>query len=179
MLSGRTLIYFLFGLVACNNMQPVQHRYWDSREYFELETTRLKQQRTKLHKGLRFDGNYEQTQNDSPNWKHELDPFITIDLCKPGYSGRFTVDTLLLSDGEYNIEYNAKDTQTDLRSCSITSKQGKITSVKAEFGSKNTLYQSNKRYTYNSDSGYSISGYQNITLGRPVHYTIRGIFVSP
>lgn len=179
MLRGSILIYMLFMLVACTNTQPAQHLYWNSKAYFETDTNRLKQEKTRLHKELNFGSENEQIQIDTPNWTKELDPFISIDLSKPGYSGRFAVDTLILNDSEYTVAYKAKDTQTDLRFCSTTLQQGKIIAVRAEFSSANTLYKSDKLYTYTPDSGYTISGYQSVTLGNPVHYTIKGIFVTP
>lgn len=179
MLKWSLVLWWVVVLAACNTTPPAQHPYTDSKAYFESEARRLTGAYIKLQKELVFDEQHQLTQPDSINWKKELEPFFAIDLCKAGYAGRFTADTLHLNALGYTLQYKAKDTQTDLRVCSITFHREKIVAVQAVFGSNNTLYNSTKEFSYKPDSGYVISGYQHVTMGNPIRYKIKGNFVSP
>jgi hypothetical protein len=152
--------------------------YWDSKAYFESEITRLTKEHAGLQKNLLFDKQHNSIQNDTPDWKKELEPFLAIDLNKAAYAGRFDVDTSLGYTG-FRIRFKAKDAQTDLRYCIITKQTDQLYSVEAAFGNKNNLYQSTKKFTYNPHLGYSITGDQRVTLSTPVDYTIEANFVKP
>lgn len=179
MLRQSLCLCTLLVLISCGQNQPIQQTYWNSKTYFESEAARHLQQHTRLKKELEFDQQKQLTFNDTANWLKELEPFLTIDLQKPAYSGRFTIDTVVINEDEFAVEYSAKETQTDLRNCVIVYRHGNISRVEARFGNKNSLYQSDKQFLYQPDSGYTISGYQLVRLGNPVHYTIKGLFVAP
>jgi hypothetical protein len=180
MLKCVFLIGIVFMLGSCGPDKTVESfKNWDSHSYFQSETERLQREHKGLQKDLFFDKQHQTTQQPNPDWLKELEPFMSIDLQKPAYQKRFNIDTLNTGEQDYAITYLANDSQIDLRSCTIQYHNQQVVNVRIEFGQRNSIYKSSRILEYHTDSGYTISGDQDITMGDPVNYRIKGKFTAP
>jgi hypothetical protein len=169
------VIILLFFFLSCAPDRPLsnENHYFDTKTFFEGQIAQLSQRQVHLVKELLFNGKKELFSSDSINWKKELEAFVSVDLLKLSYRGRFNKDSINLNQEGYVIIYNANDKNVDLKSVKIYFDRSKaVRSIEYDMGKNNTIYESGKRLYFSVDSGYSISGRQNVKLTQGVIYQV-------
>ncbi len=172
----------LFLLVSCASKgDKTSETYIDTKQFFETEIKKLTLIKTGVQKQLWFDGKQQTTSTQNVDWIKELDAFLSIDLQKASYKGRFDIDTLITNDTLYEVRYTANDIKVDLHSCvfKIQTSDQKMSSIVAVFGDRNSLYQSVKILSYTVGKGYTVSGKQAVKLGNEIEYKIIANFEIP
>lgn len=173
------VIILLFFFLSCapDRILSDKNLYFDTKTFFEEQIAQLSQRQVHLVKELLFNGKKELFSSDSIDWKKELEAFVSVDLLKSAYRGRFIKDSINLNQGEYVIIYKAIDKNVDLRSVKIYFDRSKaVRSIEYDMGKNNTIYESKKRLYFSVDSGYAISGKQNVKLTEGVIYHVNARF---
>jgi hypothetical protein len=151
---------------------------FDTKTFFEEQVTILSSKHAGLEKELSFTDKHQHVKIDHVNWKEELTPFIEIDFHKPSYNGRFALEKVNTAIG-YNNIYQNIDPKTDLQKLVVAFDQrGNVSSIEAEYRENNSLYRAIKTLVYYTDSCYSISGKQEVTLGNSIEYSTHARIVS-
>lgn len=170
----------LMATVVCSCTKTTQQSpYIDTRAFFEEQISTLKQQQVAVEKHLAFGNRQEQLVNKAVDWDKELSSFKEIDMRKPSYNGRYTIDTISNKDTGYKIRYRSADPKTDLREVIVGCADGRIQSVMAFYNKANSLYLAGKTLVYCADSGYSVTGSQEVKLGNAIDYSAGGRFIKP
>ncbi|MES2558776.1 MAG: hypothetical protein V4590_03495 [Bacteroidota bacterium] len=166
------MLCFLF---ACDSGKQQNIEYFDTKSFFEATITRLSAHGNLLHKELMFGDSTVTQQPSTVNWANELQPFVEIDLHKNAYKARFKADTSKQAN-TYQVTYTPLDTQTDLKNLVVTidNSTDAISSIHARFSEQNTLYEATKELVFYNDSLFTISGSQQVKLGKNISYSITG-----
>jgi hypothetical protein len=166
------------GLYSCSQNQGGSG-YADTKAFFEKRMELDSIHQTGIEKELVFGDKHEHTRSDTVNWKEELKSFAEIDLLKPSYNGRYTIDTLERNHEGYTVIYKCTDLKTGLQEVTISYTNDHISMLRALYTESNSLYRSGKILTYYTDSCYSITGNQTVKMGNAVCYSINGKFIRP
>lgn len=163
-------------LFSCDKGKQNTVEYFDSKSFFETAALQLSAKHKSLEKELMFGDSSLTQQFDTVDWKKELQPFAEIDLLKNGYKGRFKVDTTQQSSTEWTIIYTSQDAKTDLKELTLSIRQpdNALRYFKARFNTDNTLYEATKELVYYTDSLFTISGSQQVQLGKNLTYSVTG-----
>lgn len=173
-----TLLFLCSLLFACGRTGTHSGPYFDTKAYFESEASRLKKANVLALKELSLGSKTDVVQDtDSTNWTKELSLFTDIDLNKPSYRGRFTVDSLMIDTLLTEVIYKSADDKIDLKEVKISMKKGKPYRIRIERSEENTLYRSSKVMEYNTDSGYTVEGSQDVRLADGVAYRLHLHFI--
>jgi hypothetical protein len=170
--AGIIMLLFACGSQEENDVQV----YWNSKLFFEQDTVAL--QSFGLKKELMFNDNSQTVVLKNVIWTKELEPFLTLDLQKTSYKGRFTIDTLPANDSIYIVTYKAIESKLDLHKVEITMNAitQKVNKINAEYKEENSLYSATKTLTYIVGNGYNIKGMQQVKLGNQINYEVNGTF---
>lgn len=163
-------------MFSCETGKQNTVAYFDTKSFFEEAAMQLSVQRKSLEKELVFGDSSLTQQFTTADWKKELQPFAEIDLLKNGYKGRFRVDTTQQNETECTITYTSQDAKTDLKELIITLGQAdqKLHHLKATFSTDNALYEATKEMVYYTDSLFTLSGSQQVRLGKNLRYHVTG-----
>lgn len=170
MLIRKLLVLLVVFSASCTENKRTRNNYFDSRKFFEEEVQRLRSAKRGVQKGLWFDGKEQFIEiKDTVNWEGELRPFTAIDLAADAFSGAFNVDTV--SDGKHSIiQYLANDSKEEIKSIKLVYTQSRLTVVTFMLTGENSLYTSSKMLRYIPDSGYVISGEQQVNYLTKTNY---------
>ncbi len=173
---------FLFSFLACSSgkIKSNGNDYFDTKSFFDDQIKSLHAQHVVLEKQLMFNGKNETVISDSINWEKELNAFLSIDLLKPSYVGRFSKDSITVDENFYLITYECDDKRTDLKKAELNFDMNtkKLRSIIFLMRNKNAIFESEKQLIYFTDSAYIISGMQNIKLVEGAKYLVKGRFLK-
>lgn len=138
----------------------------------------LQEHNTRLIKVLEIDGKKDSLCLEYLNWSKELAVFTAIDLRKPAYAGRFSVDSST-SEGATVIHYQRLDSATSLKDVWIHQQNDTITSIVFVVKEHNQLQESEKKLVFNAGRGFEVSGIQSIKFNGSFNFLVKGYFIQP
>ncbi len=156
------------------NVIPPQHKlqYFDLTGFMTGEIARLNKQKAPIRKLVFLNGMTEEKQMDTTQWEAELSSFINADINKKSFLGKYAIDTFV-NDAQKSIHYVALDNNLRTRWMEIHFNEDQSPAlIKALQFSANTLYTTRQQLTYQPDSGFQISGSQNIRFLEPDSFFI-------
>jgi len=177
----RLIIYFsIFCFLSCsNNAVKKVDNYFDTKKFFEQQIKSLKAQHVFIVKDMLFNGKRETTKTDSINWEKELSAFALVDLLKPSYQGRFSIDSTKTMENKLRITYHSIESKSELRNIEIILNNNSVPySLFFEFKNENAIYESEKKLIYFTDSAFIISGKQSIKLTEGANYLVSAKIVK-
>lgn len=179
MIRSLLLPALLLGLIACNENTPsgtsAPEGYFDNPAFFDAEVTKLNSLQPGIIKTVSAEGKSEQKRIEKCDWKKELDIFSSITLNKSSYAGKYTISKST-SSGIQTIEYRTDDAKLPIKQLVVSDSSGKITSVSAHRTEHSALIDSEIRWRYVPDSGYSVHGIQKVAGVSPSVYSVSAIF---
>lgn len=177
------LIYGLLLLfIACSeNTEPINAiRYFDNPSWFKQELARKKAVNPLVNKHLKVEDDTSSLYLQSVSWEKELEVFSEIDLNKAIYSGKFKVDTLMISSTTGPLEqisYLSLDADLNIRKYIVVKQGAKVNKIQAELEQHSPLMRSKIYWTYLPDSGYSLKGEQEMKSLRRNRFEVIAGFV--
>jgi hypothetical protein len=172
------MLLFCAAVSSCSQQKGVSS-YTDTAAFFETQIAHLTNQNKGIHKKMTFGNKVEDITLSNADWKKELSSFSQVELNKPSYNGRFDIDTVRTDEHIYSVRYRSNDPKIDLREVDFAYANDQIHSVKMIIGESNSLYNASKTLIYDADSGYSIEGTQEVSLGSPATYSVKAVFTNP
>ncbi|MBD1394546.1 hypothetical protein [Mucilaginibacter glaciei] len=148
-----------------------QVKFFDIKEYFQHETTRLTKPNHEVNKSVDHNGDKESKKVKISNWARELNLFTESDINKPAWSKSYTVDSTAT-----NITYKAKYPELKTRYITICRENGKVTAIEIENDTQNILYNTTEKLTYLPGTFYQIEKMQHVKVMGGNSYKIKGEF---
>jgi len=173
-------------LLSCSNpKQSSIPPYFDLQGFMNGQIKTLKETKTGVIKHVSVDDKKEEHQFNSPDWKHELQPFIDADINKPAWRGSFAVDTAYSvnenSDTETIVTYTADTTGIRTRKLAlhIDIHSGAILEVDVHNLVDNVLYHFDQQLFYFPQKKYFITTDEKVVLMNPSTLKIDGKMIIP
>lgn len=151
-------------------------QYFDVPNFFQKEIELLESRKARVIKVLSTGGE-SSTITSSPNWKKELDIFHSINLNKSAYIGKYLIDTSLMNEG-FLVSYNAIEEGLPIRKLSYYTSNEQVKEIEVNKVDKSLVLSSELNLRYVPDSGYSVSGVQQIGNLQKSEYKVSAIFVN-
>lgn len=172
------IILLMLFTISCAENKRMKNDYFDSRRFFESEIQRLQASKEGLRKSLVF-GDKEQfiEVRDTVNWPLELRSFAEIDLAADAFTGLFSVDTVKHGE-DMQVHYLSKDSKEEIKEITIVYKRSEIEKVTFILSGENSLYNNRKVLRYNRDSGYAISGEQQVNYLAKTTYLVGASWID-
>ena len=148
-----------------------QVKFFDIKEYFKNEATRLTSLKKGINKSVAHNGTTESKKVNIPNWSRELNLFAESDINKPAWNRSYTVDSTAT-----NITYKAKYPELKTRYITICKENGKVTAIEIENDNHNILYSTTEKLTYMPGAFYLIEKTQKVKVIGENSYRIKGEF---
>ena len=165
--------FLIFFFYSCTDKQTKikESGLFDNEKYFTDEALRLSALSHTIKKTSVLNGQSETREVTIADWKKELDPFIRCNINKPAFRNSYKVDTV--ADGINNrIRFSAVEPHLAVRNVEIFLSGNRITRLQFATGDSNELYSTVRMLTYLPDSGYSVQGRQDMTMGRKSDYIV-------
>lgn len=175
------VLVIVAGYSSCNSTAPNNKNraeYFDNPAFFEKEASLKQAANIALFKTVESEGKTEQKRINYIDWKKELGVFSAITLNKSSYSGKYTIDSLQHAE-KRQITYSTIDPKLPIKQFIVCDSSGKIQSIEAFKNESSNLVDSELRWRYVPDSGFSIFGLQKVTPWSHSSFRVSAIFVSP
>src|SRR5690554_2159141 len=132
------LILFLFSSCAEeNSTKSVDLTYFDLKDYFSDEASRLTSIQQSVRKEVSKNGEKEEKIILINDWRKEFDLFIESDINKPSWTSSYKVE----NNGDTTL-YQALTPDLRIRLIQIIKKENKVKSISINNESLNKLYKS-------------------------------------
>lgn len=142
--------------------------------FFNAEAQRLQQSNPTVLKSVNKDGEKEQRELKIANWKNELSAFQSADISK-----NFDPSLYQVSSVDCITEFTAKKKTLQIQKLRIEfDKNEKVKHIHIVKKITNSLYDSDEKLDYYSDSLYRIVKLQDVQGLDPNQYEIIGQFVQ-
>jgi hypothetical protein len=169
------LLLLLCGSYACNKPEiketGAELKYFDLKEYFKKEATRLTKQNPLVDKTVGHNGTAENKKVHIGNWEKELNLFTESDINKPAWKLSYNVQA-----GDDSIVYNAKYPELETRQITIRKKAGQVTEIAIVNNTHNILYNTTEKLIYAPNAWYLIEKMQKVKVMGANNYRIKGVF---
>lgn len=168
-----TSAFIFFSCTNSGNQTANQNSYFDLKNYFEQEASRLNSERPKISKTVNDNGKVETKSVQDTLWVKELAVFINSNINKPAWSKSYSVVKTDTSE-----IYTAIDSSLKTKSIQIlrTSKDA-IKSIKIVNRTSNELYDLDEWLTYSPNHFYTIERKQKAKLLKESYFKIEGRFL--
>lgn len=177
----RNVLSSLFLVSVVSSCSPTSKeivviKYFDVPGFFKKEVEMLTSKSTEVYKVLSTDG---QTSSLTiiPNWEKELAVFSSINLNKSSYIGKYQVDTIE-RNGSILVNYNALEKGLPVKNLSYSLFNEQISWVAVNKVDKSMILSTELHLRYVPDSGYTVSGSQQIGSLQPNEYSVSAIFAK-
>jgi hypothetical protein len=174
-ISNIGVLLLLCGSYACNKPEiketGAELKYFDLKEYFTKEATRLNKQNPEVDKTVGHNGATESKKVHIGNWKKELNLFIENDINKPAW--KLSYDVQANND---SIVYKARYPELETRQIIIIKKAGQVTGISIVNNTHNILYNTTEKLVYAPNAYYLIEKMQQVKIMGANNYRIKGIF---
>jgi hypothetical protein len=169
------VLLLLCGSYACNKPEiketGAELKYFDLKEYFKKEATRLTGQNPQVDKTVAHNGTAENKKVHIGNWEKELNLFTESDINKPAW--KLSYDVQANSD---SIVYKAKYPELETRQITIRKKAGQISEIDIINNTHNILYNTTEKLVYAPNAYYLIEKMQQVKVMGANNYRIKGNF---
>ena len=172
------LLLVLLSCWSCNNSKTPKNKaveYFDNSEFFERESVRMHDLKTREIKTVQTNGTSETIRISDVDWKKELGVFKQITLNKSSFSGKYLIDTLV-SGGYKTTKYSCIDKKLPIRYLAFGDSLGKIVWIEAKSQENSELINTEMFWRFVPDSGYTVNGRQTIFGGTGSSFTISANF---
>lgn len=158
-------------LVACKpaTERRLQSDYFDLKDYFVKEASRLQHNNPVVSKAVVVNGSKEEKEMKIMDWENELSVFSDADINKAAWQGLFK-----MQKNEHQEIYYSEDEKVPVKKVIINRSEAQINSILIVIKTTNTLYTSSDTLSYFPDSLYEIKKMQQIRLMGPKKYKISG-----
>lgn len=168
------LIVVFVSCWSCNNSKTpikIPVAYFDNAGFFERESVRLRETKTRETKTVESNGKSETSEISSIDWEKELRIFKQITLNKSSFSGKYCIDSL--KNGELKtIRYSRIDEKLPIVYLAYGDSLGKVVWVEAKSQENSQLINNETTWRYVPDSGYAVHGFQKILGGSESEFKI-------
>jgi hypothetical protein len=162
---------------SSSSKEIVAIKYFDVPDFFDKEVGTLSSKNAQVSKVLSSNGETSTLVINPKSWKKELSVFSSIDLNKSSYIGKYQVDTIA-SDRRLNITYIALDDNVPVQDLSYAVSDKQVLWIEVNKEDKSMILSTDLHLRYVPDSGYSVSGYQQIGALDPNEYSVSAEFVQ-
>ena len=172
------LLLVLLSFWSCNNSKTPKHKsveYFDNAGFFERESVRMRDLRTRETKTVQTNGTSETIQITDVDWEKELGVFKQITLNKSSFSGKYLIDNAV-SGVFKTTNYSCIDKKLPIRYLAFGDSLGKIVWIEAKSQENSELINTEMFWRFVPDSGYSVNGRQTIFGGAESSFTISANF---
>ena len=152
---------------SCNNSKTpkkIPVAYFDNVGFFEQETIRLREIKTRETKTVQSNGKAETIEIPHVDWDKEFRVFKQITLNKSSFSGKYLIDSLK-NGALKTTRYSRLDKKLPIVYLAYGDSLGKIVWVEAMSQENSQLINNEMRWRYVPDSGYAVNGLQKILGG--------------
>ena len=163
---------------SCNNSETPNKKtveYFDNAVFFERESVRMRDLRTRETKTVQTNGTSETIQITDVDWEKELGVFKQITLNKSSFSGKYLIDTVV-SEIFKTTKYSCLDKKLPIRYLAFGDSLGKVVWVEALSSENSELINTEMFWRFVPDSGYKVIGKQTIFGGAESSFTISANF---
>ena len=169
------VLLLLCGSYACNKPEiketGAQLKYFDLKEYFKKEATRLNKQNPGVNKTVGHNGTAENKKVHIGNWEKELNLFAESDINKPAWKLSYNVQA-----NDDSIVYKSKYPELETRKIIIRKKEGQVTEIAIVNNTHNLRYNTTEKLVYAPKAYYLIEKLQKVKIMGANNYTIKGKF---
>lgn len=181
-----TLLLLLGWLSSCGvtEEQDFNTGYYPLRSFMLDEVQRHTTEQTQMEKAVYMDQTWEEKTvqpADSAAWHTELAAFMEANINLPANQGLYKVDTLFVdTDSLTRITYLATKKDLRTRYLYVYLKPGSTRPdlIEAHLEQENILYSSVQDLVYVPDSGYSITGYQDVLILGLDSFAVNATFIA-
>ncbi|MEX1189016.1 MAG: hypothetical protein WED33_07140 [Bacteroidia bacterium] len=152
-------------------------QYFDIPSFFESETKRLDSSGKTEIKLLKTADEQESVSMKPESWKDELAIFSNIDLNKSSYIGKYVVDTSMSNNGII-VTYKTNDDKLPVKYCAFEMHADSVKWLEVRKEDKSMILSSELFWRFVPDSGYFVSGSQQIGNLSPSIYEVSVIFAN-
>lgn len=171
------LLMLLFQSCSTDKSELQTIRYFDIPGFFRAEIETLEANNSSVIKTVETDGKSEQKQVRPESWRDELAVFSSFDLNKSSFIGKYQVDTSINGD-LLLINYQSTDVKLPIKNFAFTLKNGKLKTAQAHKLESSLVLRSEMRWKFIPDSGYFVSGSQQVKGFKPTLYSVSAIFAN-
>lgn len=179
------MLLFLVALASCGAMEQKEFNtgYYPLRSFMLEEVQRHSYNNTQMDKAVYLEGQWEEQTvqpADSAAWQTELAAFMEANINLPANQGLYKVDTLFVdTDSLTRITYLATKKDLRTRYLYVYLKPGTTRPelIEAHLEQENILYSSVQDLVYMPDSGYSITGYQDVLILGLDSFAVKANFI--
>ena len=152
-------------------------KYFDIPAFFKEQAERLDASKPQITKVLQTNGE-EETLNSKPaSWKEELSIFSSINLNKSSYIGKYLVDSTFEGKSVI-IEYTTNDKKLPVKNCKFKKTEERLDWIEIKKLEHSLVLNSELFWRFIPDSGYFVSGSQQIAKLDPSIYKVSVIFAN-
>ena len=105
------------------------------------------------------------------DWKKELEPFTRCAIHRPSMRNSYRVDTVIDGDAMH-IVYTARE-RLPVQRQEVWKQGESVLRFSAITGDTNMIFGLERKLEYVADSGYLITGRQEMKMTKPADYSIR------
>lgn len=172
-----SLLMLFFQSCSTDKSEIQSIRYFDNPGFFQSEIARLEANKASVIKTVQTDGKQEQKQVRPTSWRDELAVFSSFDLNKSSFIGKYQVDSTE-KGGLLYVNYKTLDANLSIKSCVFSFKNNQIIAAQAYKSESSLVLNSEINWRFVPDSGYSISGSQQVRGFEPTLYSVSAIFAN-
>ncbi len=173
-------LFIIILIFSCNgkteNSTSEVKTYFDLKEYFVQQAKTLQANTAYLQKKITKDGKVEQKIFNQVDWQKELKPFSDCDINKPAWINSYLMDTVF---SNYNtiLKYSARETSLPIQQLIVVFENDKLRQLTINKQSANSYYTAKNDYVFVPDSGFTITGSQEVMLAQKTNYSITAKFM--
>jgi len=172
-----SLLMLVFQSCSTNKSEVQAIRYFDIPGFFRSEIDALEASNSSVIKTVETDGKTEQKQVRPDSWRDELAVFSAFDLNKSSFIGKYQVDSTIKGDLLF-LNYRSLDAKLPIKNCAFTFKNSQLITAQAHKLESSLVLKSEMRWRFVPDSGYSVSGSQQVRGLEPTLYFVSAIFAN-
>lgn len=146
--------------------------FFDIKGYFAKAQKQLNQAQPAVTKKVAINGESEEKQLDSLNFKQELEVFIQSDINRPDWVDKYRIDSVLQSNKLTELHYQALDDKLRTRQIDIFFNNSQVSKIFIENGGTNIVAGSEQELTYIPGQGYTIKSRQYTALSKDKELSI-------
>ena len=149
---------------ATNNQKPTKNAFFDLKEFFKAEQTRLASLDLDFEKSAQFEG---ESYAGSHNEPLDLTIFSNADINKIAWINKYQADTLLTNNGAIQkITYQAIAPDLRTKLLTITFNGDQVDRIDILKHSKSFVAETKQQLVYQPQVGYEINQNQKVILGK-------------
>lgn len=172
----KNLLILAVALAGCQqrqtgNANPSAAAYFDVKEYFAKEATRLNQLQKPIEKTVWAKGKQQTKKMIITHWQKELEVFANADINKKAWRGSFT--KLIKANSTI---YTGNSQKIPVKQLKIIGDSKQPDTLIVILADSNYLYVKKDTLTYSPNKFYTIRSSQKVKTNQPIHYAVAAKF---